>query len=1090
MNFTITSQLIPTDDFDHGVEHGRFWDTPTFYLYCMAWDPFLLARLGTVPRLREPDEPLADPDQTMLLFARPNVDEEDNPYIRQVLDAGGHAVLNHPTPEQIGAMEETFCADGHGDAIVSLRERWHLEGAARTYIYPHTQKFLRLDPSAGRVCSRIGGNPDLLLGRHIGVFAGDPMAVVLTYQHTPDTLSQLMADLAALLVQTAAHFTGVPVTREDQRRLTRTVEIRRDFHSLGFACMTVQELARCYDREPVDLQGVHDQAIGAARRLVAGETRSAIDELRAAFETLAEVNRDLQPIPAVFTDTFHGGELYPDIGYFEIDWPEHPAGVLRTSLHWAKTRSYRFNVDLGATTVRELALRFPDLFEIIRKQQARGHIEFVNGSCNQPYPPFHSLESQIRQFDTGRTVWQQVLGRSPQTYASQEFGFTPQLASILHQQGYRQAVVRVQNMGDAPTRRQEQVQWEAPNGDKIRALPSHPHKSEKWNQFTYNNLHLKLFLHGQDGLDFAVFTCIGDITFHRPMREELIRVCHYAPVFGRFETFDRYFRQTRKIDAPRDRMGMAEFNCDAAFINLDLWPVYKDFTGNYNSNCMNSMSATTLFAAAELIDAVQGAKQDCAYHGSDHEQNWEALTHYQGHGTYIVPFYASGGFLGLGDNPRSRKLKRGVPNVTEYLGPTDFRPVKAVTDKLMDEARQRAETRIRDRLGSDDVLDPNASAFCLYHFAPACEMIVRLPGAAGRSFEQAGCPVAGQDDGADQIVHVTLPGYGITTLQSSTTGPTVKDEGVRVEEDSLENDRLRAEFDLASGTLRRLVSLADGRELIGPGSGAFYFPSSGPQRCVAHTVAKGGPLRGAIHFEIEVKEGCDNISRLRQRVSLDIRASVLTFETEVLEAPAVEGNQWKNHLGLRFQLPMENPEILASHYNVLEPFPLRQIYSTNLLVVRDGGEASIFLNEGNQFYVQEDGRLDHILVMENEPERHFRSAVGIAEGNPIMQARRWAGPCFVHPVGGPTFTEGPLVEISSEDVELLSCRFEGGGFLVRLANTCDREVRTTLALTRSISAATIATLAGVDKRKLTVRDGRTALTLRPWGIRQVKLSFE
>ncbi len=871
--------------------------------------------------------------------------------------------------------------------------------------------------------------------------------------------------------------------------MARTMEVRRDFHALGFACMTVQELARCHGRE-VDLQAVHGGAIDAARRVVAGESRVATEVLRTAFEALADIQRTMQPTPAIFTDTLHGGELYPDIGYFEIDWPEHPADMLRTYLHWARTRSYRFNVDLGATTVREMALRFPDLFETVRAEQKRGRIEFVNGSCNQPYPPFHSLESQIRQFDTGRAVWEEVLDRPLHTYASQEYGFAPQLASVLHQQGYRQAIVRVQNMGDAPTRRDEQIQWEAPNGDRIRALPSHPHKSEQLNQYTYNNLHLKLYLHGQDGLDFAVYTCLGDITFHRPMREEMLRVCHYAPVFGRFETFDRYFRQTRAMEAPPDRMAMEEFNCDAAFINLDLWPVYTDYPGNYHSNCMNSMSATALFAAAELLDGVPAAAQGASDGGAEHERNWESLTHYQGHGTYIVPFYASGGFQGPGDSPRTRELKRGFSNVHEYLGPSDFRAVKTVTDTLMAEARTRATATIRERLGADGAQEGAATHHVLYNFAPTREAIVRIPNAAGASLEQAGAPVCGQDDGADRLVRVSLPGYGVTTLRPTSAGAATAADGVRVEEHALENAHLRAEFDPATGMLRRLISRADGRELIGAGSGLFYFPGSGGQSCVGHRVGGEGPLQAALVFDIDLPGVNDNRARLRQRVSLDVETPVLTFETEVIEAPAVEGNQWKNHLGIRFQLVPKQPRVLASHYNVLEPFGLPQVYSTNLLLVEGDDAATTFLNEGNQFYVREGSRLDQILVMENEPARRFRYGVGVPEANPLMQARAWAGACFAHAANGASPVEGSLVDIGSPDIELLSCRLEGGALLVRVANTCDREVRTTLGTTRPVAAARTTTLAGVEKRSLTVRDGRAGVKLRPWDVRQVRLAFD
>ena len=121
------------------------------------------------------------------------------------------------------------------------------------------------------------------------------------------------------------------------------------------------------------------------------------------------------------------------------------------------------------------------------------------------------------------------------------------------------------------------------------------------------------------------------------------------------------------------------------------------------------------------------------------------------------------------------------------------------------------------------------------------------------------------------------------------------------------------------------------------------------------------------------------------RVSLDAGQPVATFDTEITRAPAVEGNQWHNHLGVRFELADATAEISNSHFNVLEPFPHRQIYSPYLLLAGD----TIFLNTGNEFYVRDDGALSNILIMENESARRFQYAVGLAEKNPVMQSRKW-----------------------------------------------------------------------------------------------------
>lgn len=1086
MQIIVTGRVIPTTELEHGVEGGRFWYMPLYYLYPLAWDPYILSLLGTVPDYRESHEPLNDPGDALHVLSHATT-SEDSPLLQTVLGAGGHVVLNHPP---VDLLTDLGVAVTREEPIISLRERWHLpHGVHGPYIYPHTQPFLQLDPHSGTVLSRIGGNPDLLVHERLGVFAGDVTAAVETYQFMPDRMSHLMADLAATLVEMVSCFMGQPLAPRDRRGMARHHELRRDFHAFGFAYLTVRELDRCHGGGHVDLGDARDTVLAAAKSLTRS-TREAKATLRRAFEALERENRKLQPDPAIFTDTLHGGELYPDIGYFEIDWPEHPADVLRTYLDWAETRSYRFNVDLGATTVRELARRFPDLFERIRRQQARGRIEFVNGSCNQPYPPFHSLESQIRQFDIGREVWRDVLDTHPATYASQEFGFCPQMAAVLKQQGYDGAVVRVQNMGDAPTLRDEVISWKAPSGDRLLALPSHPHKSEQRNEFTYNNLHLKLFLHGRDNLDFAVFTCLGDITYHRYLREEMIRVCHYAPVFGHFDTLQRYFRNSRRKSAPETTLSMTEFNCDAAFINLGIWSMYKRYTGNYNSNCINSMRATSRFAAAEMLDAIKSLIRGGDYETEDHAHNWEALTHYQGHGTYIVPYYMSGGFQGTGDSPENRDAGRGCQYVAEYLGPIDFRQVKEVTDNLMADGDMRARSVMLHHLGAE-APSSSCGAYRLFCFAPEHERLVRIPGAAGVDFAVAGAALAGQDDGADRLVLTPLPSYGTALLQPIDPNVVPQKAAVQAGSDFLENELIRAEFDLERGSLHQLIQKCDGRPLLGPDSATFSFPHSKSQRCVHTSITQDGPLRASITFDLEIAGENGELCRVTSLVSLDINSPVLDFTLHVVEAPHLEGDQWENHLGINFHLGHQATNIETSHFNVLEPFHRDKIYSPNLLLARTDSHATVFLNRGNQFHVRNGEVLRQILVMENEAAREFCYAVGAAEVNPIMQARRWAAEIFVHDadtLGGNDADES-LVAFSSPDVELLSCRRDQDALLFRMANTCSRRVKTEMRLARPIGSAQFTMLNGQPGRSLAVHQGHVTIPLRPWDVRQVRVEL-
>jgi hypothetical protein len=133
--------------------------------------------------------------------------------------------------------------------------------------------------------------------------------------------------------------------------------------------------------------------------------------------------------------------------------------------------------------------------------------------------------------------------------------------------------------------------------------------------------------------------------------------------------------------------------------------------------------------------------------------------------------------------------------------------------------------------------------------------------------------------------------------------------------------------------------------------------------------------------------------------------------------------------------------------------------------------------------------LSNILIMENEPARRFRYAVGPAEENPLMQARLWRQPCEAIPAQADLPESASFFEFDSPDVELLSCRKEGQGLLLRMANTTSNRIRTTLRAWQPVREATRTLLNGDPKGVLKVEDGEVKLSFRACDILQVQIRF-
>jgi hypothetical protein len=255
-----------------------------------------------------------------------------------------------------------------------------------------------------------------------------------------------------------------------------------------------------------------------------------------------------------------------------------------------------------------------------------------------------------------------------------------------------------------------------------------------------------------------------------------------------------------------------------------------------------------------------------------------------------------------------------------------------------------------------------------------------------------------------------------------------------------------------------------------------------------------------LEFEVELSLRGGRSCLLVTRVWLDTEQQVVDFETIVGEPPEFTGNQWRNHLGVRFFLSDASATIQACHFNVLEPFDREQVISPNVLFVQGERANLVFLNEGNEFYLKQGTAISNILVVQNETARRFRYAVGVAAANPLMQARNWYQPVIVATAstdhrdralssemqsGEPTMS---LLSFESPDVELLSCRWEDGALRVRLANTSGAPVQTQLASFLPIAEAELTSLDGVHAvRQEVMADGNVALSLRPWDIKQVRL---
>ncbi len=1061
-------------------------------VYALLWDPWMLAFCDKPPVTRGPNEPIDDPSHTLLLYTNPT-QASDIDAAQTVIAAGGHVIFNRPEPEVFESIAVLHDLGRPPASITSLCERWNLgEYASRDYYYKARERFYRIDVPSECALSYIGDNPDLVVLPHAGIFTGDPFAVMDHYWHFPKR-EALLLDLATLLGDAMGRLIHGGVMRGDDGLSHEHAGLRRDFHAFGFAYQTVLEYARCLGRQADAMNQAARAAaitIQAARTLRQGDTSRARKQLAEACAQLGTCYQTLEPHPATFVDTLHGGGLLDGIGYFEFDWPQHTADTLRRYLRLTQDTDYRVNLDFAATSWRYMAERFPRLIEELRQAADDGRIELVNGTLNQPYPPLHSLDSQLRQYDMGLEIYERLFGRQPKILASQEFAFSSQTPAILAQYGYRGAVMRVQHFADTPTINEPFIDWASPDGRSVLTIPSHGDKSERRNELTYDNLHLKIYAARQEGIRPSVFSCMGDVTFYRPMREELARVCQHMPALGRFACWNQCF-DDMPVDTPSNTLAntpairqftMDDFQTDRLVMMDPRYPS-SAMSGNFIEHGLRSMSASHLFMAADMIDAMLGDGM------MDRSEYWEDLLNHQGHDTYIVPNYPAGGFMGGVNDPDSRHAGHAMPTVAEYQGTWHDQTIRETTAARLAQSEQVARQLIKNRLRDRVSAQTGSACWAIYNPSAARVVVVRLPD-------------------TDQQVRLNLPAWSVTTLADGDVAGVVDDDvnrpgvepSVAVDSDSwtLQNSLVSATFDPLTGQLLQFMRCNDGSAIVRSGGHRFVVAGKDEAGCeqVCHNarIVAHGPMQAVLEFDIELRQANLVMARLLSRVTMNVDEPLLRFETTVAQADennrdlpvmtvlSLQGDQWENHLGVCFDVPDDDAIWERGHFNVLEPTNHHRLFSPNLLLARGERIDTTFINFGNAIYKRDGSQICQLMIYENEPTRCFEYMVGVADDQPVIQARAAVQPVYVERIVPSSHSQTsvtdvmvfnrPWVDIDHPAIELISCARVADGIRYRLANTRSRPVHTSIRVVGYSETAYLTDFLGRSRTPVDVGHGR------------------
>lgn len=339
--------------------------------------------------------------------------------------------------------------------------------------------------------------------------------------------------LAAMLAELGFKTTGA-TTPSDALN-----DLRLDFQAYGLNRLFIGWLLRLNDRKADSINAADAAYLKAAdawRRSDAGAAKAA---LKKAFTALATLRESVSKLDIQFLEYPHLGILFDDMGFFELEWPQHSRETLLSYLRHVKENGYKVSMEGGGSCWRNLSKRFPSLISGLAEAWRSGGIELTNGTFSLPYALLSPLALQYWQFDVGGKTFENTFGTRPETYQCQENSLTTQMPELLSRFGYKRALHISQNHGNAPGESSDFIRWASPAGH---AVPSMTAKNVALSKKGVNYFLDLPLIHTEyksqkTPLNYVNFQDIGYV----PFRVHMIRTHGYANVWGHFSLAGKCF---------------------------------------------------------------------------------------------------------------------------------------------------------------------------------------------------------------------------------------------------------------------------------------------------------------------------------------------------------------------------------------------------------------------------------------------------------------------------------------------------------------------------------------------------------------------
>lgn len=828
-----------------------------------------------------------------------------------------------------------------------------------------------------------------------------------------------------------------------------------DFLALG-TCWLQTELLMRHMRNfgNIDEARLQNRAVAAARAAIAQDRETAEIHLRAAFEIILEARERFYPVECYLLDLVLIAPEQADEQFLkELDQPT-PFSLLATAADWAA-----------------ICEKQPELQEKIRQARVTSKICFVGGEQREAQIPLLPLNSTTHHMETGLATYRRLWGEVPAVWGRRRYGLTAALPQLLTKFGFQAGLHVAFDDGIYPDFEHAKLRWQGSDGTVIDSLSRIPLAADSAASFLRFPIRMSESMdHDQvAGIVFARWPEVEHPWFH-----DLRRIAKYAPVLGRFVTFEQFFQSAETPGR------LATYDSKEYFSPYLIQAVARrdpDPISRFADHVLRRQD----FDAAAWCRATARAllnKPICDEEFSLVETALEAAA---------PPVEQTDGIAVA--NERLTRVKTAWPQELANL--------------VMQAAKPHAGWLIVNPLSF-----PRIAAL-------AVEGLMSPPVVTG--------PVKGVQWNPETkcgTVLVDLPSCGFVWIGADEGGASPPPSKLPMAEDGvLRNDFFEVVISEETGGIRQIrlhntrgnrlsqqVSYRFPREKtipIGPEPDAVEKTQYAWTKRDQQKIVATGPVVGEIETTGRILDPADSsvMACFTQRMWVHRLRPVVELEIELHDVKSPEGDPWNNAFVSRFAWNDSTAAITRAVWHAAQPIGGERYESSDYLEIAEGDDRATIIPHGLPFHRRTGPRmLDSLLVVEGESRRTFRFTIGIDQTYPLQAS--WDA--SIAPIVIPTSSGPPRMgrtgwfyHLDAKHVQILQVKGHsevheaqsGLGFSLRLIETEGRAGQMRLQTFKTPTSARKCDFTGATLINLPIDGDAVVIDLSANEIAEIELTF-